>query len=151
MSLILLVPSPRHLIKYWKIHEQIHIELQNDVNIHLITKHSAPLLNHWDYDVSAIPSCLSTATQTDNSKFLSHNQLPVCSSHPPINVSGFLGHESRGSCFPASVVPRWAAGFSPTCSGSHCLEPLQDSSEPTSSSLDPLEIVLMSWNISEED
>lgn len=96
MSLILLVPSPRHLIKYWKIHEQIHIELQHDVKINLITKHSAPLLNQWGYDVSAIPSCLSTATQTDNGKFPSHNQLPACSSHPSINVSGFLGHVKYG-------------------------------------------------------
>lgn len=99
--------------------------------------------------------------------FPSQKDLPVCSSYPSINVSVLpwpWTPRKMLSVLCSVKVSSWAVtgeertgqksaqtDLRPTCSRSHSLELLQDTSEPTFSSLDPLEIVLMGWNISEED
>lgn len=168
MSLILSVPRLKGLIKDWKILEEICIELQHDINVHRITENLAPLPNQWGYDIPAVPPAQA---QTTNHKF-SIPERSACVQLLPFNkcqcaslAMNTLEDAWKMLSVLCSVkVSSWAVTreertgqksaqthLRPTCSRSHSLELLQDTSEPTFSSLDPLEIVLMGWNISEED
>lgn len=155
--------QPNRPNKYWKIHE--HTELQHTVNTHHtiencispaksmgLWRSCCPLLQLHGQLTAALPFC---------------KELPICSwIYPWINASALPWPWKQGKLLSALctiIVGSWAVTgeeqtsqklvqiyLRPTSSCSHRLELLQYPCGHKFSSLDPPEIVLVAWNISED-
>lgn len=139
----------------------LRLEIQFNTN-HIIKKNSAPQENQRGYDAPVVPSCPSTATQT------THCDFAILQGTACLQLDTAL---EKCQCASLAMKTREDAFYPLQChsgqlgsdwdkpeinpnlshSRSHSLELLQDNSGPRFSSLDPLEIVLMGWNISEEE
>lgn len=145
-----------------QIHEEIWLDLKYSVNTnHIIEKFSSPgkPVGLWH----SCCSLLSKYSYTNDSLWLCHPAMNCLSavgytlgkmSLCPLPMKTWEDAFSLLQCHSEQLGSYWdKPEISPSlsCSCSRSLELLQNNSGHRFSSLDPLEIVLMGWNISEED